>query len=55
MATALNAVKQDEEPMDFEIEVDVKCEGHDKKKLNLHNGVYAGKVSSFVHAATRLR
>lgn len=40
------SIKDDEsdDPIDFEVELDVECKGSDIKKVNLHNGIYAGKV-----------
>ena len=34
-----------EDPVSYEVEVDVECKGGDLKKLDLHNGIYVGKVS----------
>ena len=45
LVAADTSIKQDEEPVEFEVEVDIECEGDSTKKVNLHNGIYAGKVS----------
>lgn len=46
VSSASDAVikQEDDTPMEFEVEIDVECEGDAMKKANLHNGIYAGKV-----------